>query len=142
MPFDANQNVVTNFTKVVHRKPYPTISVSRPELSQAGKTMLVTGGATGIGFGIVQSFIKAGAEKVIIVARREDVLKAAADDLKAQFGDASTIVTQTCDQTDRAAVRGLWAGFQSQGVFVDVLVLNAANFGDEGPLLETGADEV
>lgn len=50
------------------------------EISLAGKTALVTGGATGIGFAISEEMIDAGAD-VVIVGRREDKLKEAAEKL-------------------------------------------------------------
>ncbi|KAJ1477284.1 hypothetical protein T484DRAFT_1822007 [Baffinella frigidus] len=39
---------------------------------------LVTGGGAGIGFGLVEEFLKAGCAKVLITGRREAVLKEAA----------------------------------------------------------------
>ena len=48
------------------------------EISLAGKTALVTGGATGIGFAIAEEMADAGAH-VVIVGRREEKLKEAAD---------------------------------------------------------------
>lgn len=50
------------------------------EISLAGKTALVTGGATGIGFAIAQEMIDAGAD-VVIVGRRADKLSEAAEKL-------------------------------------------------------------
>lgn len=44
------------------------------------QTALITGGGTGIGFGIAESFIDAGA-RVILVGRREEVLKQAVEKL-------------------------------------------------------------
>ena len=50
------------------------------EISLAGKTALVTGGATGIGFAIAEEMADAGAH-VVIVGRREEKLKEAAEKL-------------------------------------------------------------
>jgi hypothetical protein len=36
-------------TKTVHRDPYPAISPEKPENSQAGKIIIITGGGSGIG---------------------------------------------------------------------------------------------
>ncbi|KAH8879765.1 putative short-chain dehydrogenase, partial [Thozetella sp. PMI_491] len=133
------------FTRVVRRAPYPTISASRPELSQAGKTVLVTGGATGIGHAIAINFVRAGASTVIIVGRRGDVLEAGAISLRAEAEHSVTsakVATLVCDQSDRAAVRALWSGLQQDGVFVDTLVLNAADFTEEKPILDLGADRL
>ncbi|KAA8642052.1 uncharacterized protein ATNIH1004_010992 [Aspergillus tanneri] len=47
------------------------LSLSRPELHQTGKIVLVTGRGTSIGFHIVKSFILAGVARAILVGRRE-----------------------------------------------------------------------
>jgi NAD(P)-dependent dehydrogenase (short-subunit alcohol dehydrogenase family) len=48
--------------------------------SLAGETALITGGGTGLGFGIARCFARAGA-RVVIVGRREEVLKKAAQEI-------------------------------------------------------------
>ena len=45
--------------------------------SLTGETAMITGGGTGIGLGIADCMLKAGAEKVILVGRREEVLSEA-----------------------------------------------------------------
>jgi len=49
-------------------------------LSLTGEISLITGGGTGIGFGIATAFVKAGA-KVVISGRKEEVLKKAVAEL-------------------------------------------------------------
>ena len=49
--------------------------------SMAGERALITGGGTGIGLGIAKCMLKAGAEKVILVGRREEVLAKASAEL-------------------------------------------------------------
>lgn len=56
-------------------------SVSNP-FSLAGQTALVTGGGTGLGWGIARCFVDAGA-RVVIVGRREQALQEAAAELGA-----------------------------------------------------------
>ena len=43
-----------------------------------GNTVLITGGATGIGFALAEEFVRAGSE-VIVCARTEENLKQAKD---------------------------------------------------------------
>ncbi|KAK1764254.1 putative short-chain dehydrogenase [Phialemonium atrogriseum] len=139
----SHLSVATDVTKVIHRTEYATISPSRPELSQAGKTVLVTGGSAGIGFAIAQAFVRAAAATVIIVGRRRDVLDKARAELEAQAGQQQTaIIAENVDVVDRAGVKALWEGLAARGVVVDVLVLNSAKFTEAGPLLELGVDEV
>ena len=47
----------------------------------SGKTALVTGGATGLGFHMSRALARAGAD-VLIVARRTKVLEEAAEELR------------------------------------------------------------
>lgn len=137
----------TNMTKVVHRTSYPAISPSRPELSHEGRTVLITGGGTGIGLAAAKAFAQAGAHTVIIVGRRAAILADAQEQIQAvtAAGDTITqvkVLTHVCDVTDGPAVATLWADLKAHGVEVDVLVLNAAKFGHVGSLLETGAEVV
>lgn len=126
----------TNFTSVIHDKPYETISLARPELSQKGRTVLVTGGAINIGFSIARSFVRAGAESVIIIGRRQDALDDAA--LKLEKEGSSKILTLSCDQADTRSVQTMWTRLAQRNILVDVLVLNAADFVEEKPILELG----
>ena len=82
-----------------------------------GKHVLVTGGNQGLGLGVVQGFLAAGAD-VTIVGLEADVADVAAG-LAAQTGRQVTGLT--CDIADLAAVQAM-AG---QVGPVDVLVNNA-----------------
>lgn len=135
----------TDVTKTVHRTAYPAISPSLPTLSQAGRTVVITGGGTGVGLAIALNFIRASADTVIIVGRREDVLAAAASRLKQEVrtvGTSSTIIARTCDITKLDEIGTFWNDLKAQNITVDVLVNNAAKFTEPKPLLALGADEV
>ena len=54
--------------------------------SMAGETALITGGGTGIGLGIAKCMLAAGAERVILVGRREEVVAEAAAELGERAG--------------------------------------------------------
>lgn len=131
--------------KQYHRKPYAAISPSRPELSQAGRTVLVTGGNSGIGYAIARNFIKARAERVIILGRRPDVVKAAEGKLAQEAKDLSSSTVaegRVCDIASLESTEALWAGLQQDGIHVDVLVLNAAAHGKVAPILKNGLKNV
>lgn len=79
--------------------------------------ILITGGATGIGLGLTERFIREN-NPVIICGRREDALKKAA----AQF---PSVITKVCDvskETDRIA---LYDWIQKNHSDLNVLVNNA-----------------
>jgi len=62
-----------------------------PELgSIAGKTILVTGGSSGLGLHFAQTLSRNGAE-VILAARRLDAVKDAAEQLRAEGGKATAV---------------------------------------------------
>ena len=137
---------LTNVTKALHTSAYPTVDPTRPELSQAGKTVLITGGGTGIGLAIAHAFVKASVSTVIIVGRRLEKLSEASDELKAaakKLGLDTYIIGHTCDITNPKSIDALWDGFKDKGVVVDVLVSNAAKFSDNvGSLMDVGAEYV
>ncbi|KAJ4483547.1 short-chain dehydrogenase/reductase [Lentinula aciculospora] len=121
-------------TKTHHRDTYPAISPTKPSLSQVGKTVLITGGATGIGFEIARSFIKASASRIIILSRRSSALDIAIKKLRNEFKSSSTeFLTRQGDIGDDSSITALWNYLHSQNILVHVLVLNAAHVTPFGP---------
>ncbi|KAI0553296.1 putative short-chain dehydrogenase [Xylaria curta] len=131
-------------TDPVHKSSYAAIDPLRPELSQAGKTIVITGGNSGIGYGIAQGFVKASAARVIILGRRPDVVASAAQKLTAEAGAKfkGEITGWVCDIGNAAAVDALWQKFHANGIVVDVVVLNAAAFSPTKPLLDVGTEGI
>ncbi len=87
------------------------------------KTILVTGGGTGLGRAMAERFLQLGA-KVTICGRREEVLRSAAEEM--MEGSSGEVLALPCDVRDpeqvRACVDAVWRHFGS----IDVLVNNAA----------------
>ncbi|KAK1249578.1 hypothetical protein MKX08_009581 [Trichoderma sp. CBMAI-0020] len=135
----------TNVTKTVHRQLYPAISPKRPELSQAGKVVLIPGGGTGVGYGIARSFVQASADTVILLGRRVNILEEAATKLEEEAKKSNTntkIIKQACDMTNPDETRSFWNSLAAKGVTIDVLVANVAKFSEPKPIFELGSDEV
>jgi NAD(P)-dependent dehydrogenase (short-subunit alcohol dehydrogenase family) len=65
--------------------------------SLKGETALITGGGTGLGFGIASCFVQAGA-RVVLVGRRADVLADAA----AKLGEAAVFEAHDLNRLDGA----------------------------------------
>ncbi|KAL7904482.1 NAD(P)-binding protein [Trichoderma velutinum] len=119
---------MATFTQKFRTTSYPTISSDNPLNSQVGRTVLVTGGSDGIGFAIASAFAKAGASRVIILGRRQEALRVAADKLNAaRSRNETTITTFTCDITSLSSIESTWQSIAAAGIAVDVLVLNAGN---------------
>ncbi|KAI8675623.1 hypothetical protein NCS57_00464000 [Fusarium keratoplasticum] len=125
----------------VHDKPYEAISPQRPELSQAGRTVLVCGGSTGIGHAIARNYCVAGASSVILLGRRADVLNDAVS--KLNEAHPNTAVTgRVCDVHVRDQVQQLWDNLEKEQATIDILVLNAVGIPAMQPILEQGADRL
>ncbi|KAI1011955.1 hypothetical protein LB503_004459 [Fusarium chuoi] len=117
-----------------------------------GRTVIVTGGNSGIGYAIARCFVKANAARVIIIGRRKDVVASAAAKLQeegCQFGSGTDVKALTCDISDLKSTEHLWKecfNYQSikplEGTFVDVLVLSAASYGATETILDGGLSKV
>lgn len=133
---------VISITEKTHRTAYPAISPARPALSQAGRTVLITGGSGGIGYGIALAYAAAGAAKVIVVGRQEAKQKEAALSLAKEAGAASQTIFEgrAASPSSPEEIDGLWNALEAEGVLVDVLVLNAAvtGSGSLGGMWELG----
>lgn len=86
----------------------------------SGKTVLVTGGAQGIGLAIVEAFSAAGAEVLIV-----DLQAAPAEAVAARLRDQGRVArAYAVDLAERRAIEALMAGLER----LDVVVHNAAYF--------------
>ena len=104
-----------------------------------GRVYLVTGGSTGIGFGIVAQVLQHKASKIILLSNEKEHANAAIEDLK-QYGDISRISWQQCNlgslkQTDEIAKK-----LKAQEARIDGLMLNAGIGVNKFALTEDGLD--
>ncbi|KAI9754388.1 MAG: Lysophospholipase 1 [Chaenotheca gracillima] len=113
-----------SFTKTSHKKPYPAIDPSRPELSAKGKVILITAGHTGIGRAIADAFGTAGAAHVAIVGRRSDIVEQAAKELEAKH-PSTKYHPYAGSITDAARVGEIFDDIRSNFGGVDVIVTSA-----------------
>lgn len=135
----------TNVTDPYHRNSYPAIAPSNPKLSQAGRTVLIPGGGTNVGFGISKAFVQAKADTLIIVARRLEVLEEAAAKLRKEAetaGSHTKIIVRQLDVADLTAVQKFWEDLAAESITVDVFVNNAVRFSEPKPLLALGFEEL
>lgn len=103
----------------------------------AGKNVVVTGGASGIGYAICELFAKRGATVQLLDLFPEPTMKAAAE-LTAKGG--GKVVGRACNVGDEEAVKKVFADILADGARIDVMVNNAgiAAVGDVGKC--TGGD--
>lgn len=107
-----------------HSDTYSTLSPSRPELSAKGKTVLITGGGTGIGAETARSFAEAGASRIALLGRREQPLLDTKASIEQRFPGVE-VFTASTDVTNKSQVDDAFKGFVSNDK-LDVLVSNAA----------------
>lgn len=88
--------------------------------SLAGKTVVITGGGSGIGEVIVEGFVRQKAKVFFL-----DIAETESKALAGRLGNGTQFIR--CDLTDVAALRAALAGVEKQAGPVSVLVNNAAN---------------
>jgi uncharacterized oxidoreductase len=97
---------------------------------------LVTGGGSGIGFGLVKEFLKRGSPKVLITGRREDVLQQAVQEL-----GADRVVYKVSDAGSATDREDLLAWVQAEHPDMNALVNNAGIQRRIAPVNDTGSWE-
>lgn len=131
---------IPQLTKTVHQAAYPSIDPTNPKISAAGKTIVISGGAGGIGYAIAQGFCIAGASRVVILARRQEALDEAASKLDAEnaaTGRKSEIWTYLLDIKDTTASEKVFSSIRArlnegtkdgeEKIDADVLITSAAH---------------
>ena len=88
-----------------------------------GKTIVVTGGGSGLGKSMTRYFLELGA-RVVITSRNLDKLQKAKDELESQTG--GTVLPVSCDVRDYQQVQAVVEQSVAEFGKVDVLLNNAA----------------
>ena len=122
-------------TNKYHKTTYPSLDPTRPELSAKGKTVIVTGGGTGIGAETAKYFAKAGASRIALLGRRQEPLIATKAEIERQSPNTKVQIFPT-DVTDKAQVDLAVEEIASEGL-IDVLISNAAVHCHMGGFTET-----
>lgn len=123
-----------SYTKKVHNTTYPSISPALPQLSLAGKTVLITGGGAGIGATAALAFAKAGATTIVLLGRRPELLSKTASSIQATHPSA-TLKTFAVDILDPSALRTTFEAVSP----IDVVVHAAGTLGSITSLATTPA---
>jgi gluconate 5-dehydrogenase len=96
-------------------------------MEYTGKSVLITGSATGIGLGIARGFLEEGAT-VLINDVRSTVLGKARDALRDEFGERA--LAQLADVRDAAQVSAMFDTLADRTSRLDVVVSNAGIYPD------------
>jgi NAD(P)-dependent dehydrogenase (short-subunit alcohol dehydrogenase family) len=114
-----------SLTKTWHSAPYAAIDPTQPKLSSKGKTVVITGGATGIGAAIARAFAAAGASRIAIMSRTEKNLLAAKATIEATF-PATKVLTPTADVSKEDQVDAAFDAVKKEFGTIDIMVSNSA----------------
>lgn len=106
-------------TKTYHTQSYDRIRPSNTG-NASGKTVLITGGASGVGYSISRAFAAAGAAKILIVSRSPGPQADAKQKLEQAYPNTK-IETHSLATTDEQGITNL---FKTAGP-IDILVLSA-----------------
>ena len=96
-----------------------------------GRAALITGGGRGIGQAIARAYAAEGA-KLALAARTDAELQETAANIREQYN--ADVITVLTDVTDRAQVENAVAQTLNRYGVIDVMVNNAGNTGQIGPL--------
>lgn len=93
----------------------------------AGKTVLITGASSGIGRSAAFEFARASPKglKLVLAARRSDVLQTIADEIKKEVGEEVKILPVQLDVSNSEEVRKFVPGLPEEFRNIDILVNNA-----------------
>ncbi|KAF7560175.1 hypothetical protein G7046_g3963 [Stylonectria norvegica] len=116
--------VFPSFTKIEHHAVYPYIQANRPELSVAGKNVVITGAGSGIGRATAIGFSQAGAKSVSILGRRLNKLQETEALIKADH-PRTVVISKSADLTKREEVDSALQSIVAQVGKIDIFVSNA-----------------
>lgn len=95
-----------------------------PQVSFAGKTVIVTGGNTGLGLATVLKFVQKGASKVILTSRNAEKGAAAKSAIEAESGKTSVVEVWELEMGSYDSIRAFVKKTESLES-LEIVVLNA-----------------
>ncbi|KAL4790553.1 hypothetical protein BDV19DRAFT_393927 [Aspergillus venezuelensis] len=113
------------FTSKYYRDVYPAIDPTRPELSQAGKVVVITGASRGLGqLGLAPFFARANARGIALLGRSADGL-AETEKIVKDINPATQVLCLPVDVTDVKRVAAAFDKIVDQLGVPNVLINNA-----------------
>lgn len=134
--------ILPTFTKTYHHEVYPAIDPTRPELSAAGKIVLISGGSQGIGAAIAKNFAKAGASDVIITGRKQETLSSVKRSIESLAETKTRVHTFVADATDEARTKEVFAEVLESIGRINVFIANAGYLHTPGPFADAAVDDL
>lgn len=113
----------------------------RPTASFAGKTIIVTGSNTGLGYEAARIYLEQGASRVILGVRTVSKGETAAEQLAKDTGRQGIVTVLRLDMDNFDSAREFARSVEASFGHVDVVVLNAALENREYKLTSSGWEE-
>jgi NAD(P)-dependent dehydrogenase (short-subunit alcohol dehydrogenase family) len=135
----ATSSFLPSLTKLSHSESYPAISPSRPELSVKDKTVVITGGGSGIGASIAKAFAAGGSTKIAIISRTEKRLLATKHAIEEEFPGTEILAIPT-DITNAGQVDDAFLKINQAFGKIDILVCNSGFMPVPQPVLSPDFD--
>ncbi|KAK1749787.1 hypothetical protein QBC47DRAFT_395306 [Echria macrotheca] len=124
------------YTRHTYQDQYPSIDPTNPELSMAGKVVIITGASRGLGaLGVVPAFAKAGPKAIVLVATNASKLAAVEAEVK-KINPAVQTLSVATNISDADSVAALFDKVKATYGHADVLVNVAAVLAGGGTLHE------
>lgn len=123
-------------TQTYHTQSYDRIAKQHGFDAQ-GKTILITGGASGVGYHISRAFAEAGVARIAIISRSADDQEKTKSELEAAF-PSTKILPYLASITDTKRTNEILQELGS----IDVLILNAAVAHRRGEGVDISVEEV
>lgn len=130
-----------SFTQKLHRTPYPAIDPTKPSLSARGKTVLITGGSTGIGLAISTAFAAARAANIVIISRSLEKLYRAKNSIESTY-PSTAVHTFAASVTDAERTSFIFQDVRAHIAEPDILILCAGSLSLSGPTLTVGVEHI
>ncbi|KAI9373560.1 hypothetical protein BJX61DRAFT_502200 [Aspergillus egyptiacus] len=112
------------FTKHAYRDIYPAVQPTNPELSQAGKVIVITGATRGLGRGFATAFAHAQASAIALLGRSVEALAETEKQVK-EISPGTKVLCIVVDVLDGAGVRAAFEEIVSKCGRPHVLINNA-----------------
>jgi short chain dehydrogenase len=125
-----------NLVKTIHHETYPGVDPKRPELSLAGKTIVLTGAGDGIGRNTALELAKAGCGPIHVIGRTLKTLNATKESVEKAV-PGSQVIVHVGDVADSAAMKKA----ASEVGHWDVYIANAGIFPAKSSLKDADIDK-
>jgi NAD(P)-dependent dehydrogenase (short-subunit alcohol dehydrogenase family) len=121
-----------SFVPTFHHEPYAAIDPTKTDLH--GKTVVISGGASGIGRATCTAFAQAGVSHLIILDRCQTSLLKLRDQLAETYGRTTQFHAFVANVTDSQLIDEIFGQVHTEIGPTDILVSNAGYTPTPGPL--------